>query len=101
MPALSDVRFEALRGLGLTGSTSDMLYAWLLIETGFADRNSPGAPQTIADAWQTFLLAKVPDAKERYQRNDFWYAYLGLEGYTGSLNDRELQHWEAVLAGIP
>ena len=29
MPALSDVRFEAMRALGFTGATSDMLLQWL------------------------------------------------------------------------
>jgi len=94
MPQLSDVRFAALRALGFTGSTSDMLLAWLQT---FPFGGAPTLPnKTVPDAWKAALSVVPPQAGSVYQRNDWWYEYLGSLGYTGQLNDRELAYWLQV-----
>ncbi len=85
MPTITDARFDSLRASGYTGATNDMLLQWLQFE-GAAANNLP-------DAWQEFLVAKLGITTAEYQRNDAWYAYLGSLGYTGAVNDRELQFW--------
>ena len=87
MPALSDVRFDKLRGLGHTGSTSDMLLQWLL-----ANITLP-VSKTVPDAWREWLDELTFDTG---QRSDDWFAYLRSLGHTGSMNDMELQFWEAL-----
>lgn len=65
--------------------------------------------KTVPDAWKRFLLARqlespyifegdgtTPLTEANYHRNDWWYAYLGSLGYTGNMNDRELQFWAAL-----
>jgi len=95
MATLSDKRFDALRLDGYTGSTSDMMLAWLKDQT-------PGSTaKTIPDAWREFLIAQSagfgsPDPAT-YHRSDWWFAYLGAQGYTGSMNDRELKFWDSKL----
>jgi len=91
MPQLSDVRFATLRALGYTGSTSDMLLAWLQSAPFGGTITEPNA--TVPDAWRAALLAAGGSGD--YQRDDWWYAYLGQQGYTGQLNDRELAFWLA------
>lgn len=39
--------------------------------------------------WETVDEFEARD----YHRNDWWYAYLGDQGFTGNMNDRELQFW--------
>lgn len=82
MGALSDFRFDALRGQGFTGSTSDMLLQWL-------HANGATSP-AIPDAWREFLDTV---GFSTGHRNDDWYAYLGSLGYVGQLNDREYKFW--------
>jgi hypothetical protein len=97
MPQLSDVRFAALRALGFTGSTSDMLLAWLQ-STPLGGTPPAVPPNAVPDAWREALVAAntaSPFASGEYQRNDWWYAYLGQQGFTGQLNDRELAFWLA------
>lgn len=85
MPTLSDARFDALRLQGFTGSTSDMLLQWLQANSGVP------VPKTIPDGWRALLNLYQKNG----QRNTGWYDLLGDEGYTGSLNDRELAFWLA------
>jgi hypothetical protein len=86
--SLIDARFDALRTLGHTGSTSDMLYTWLAANGGVGDH--------INDRWRTMLGANIPRTDfENYHYNDWWYDLLGSQGYTGTLNDREYQFWLA------
>lgn len=88
MPALSDVRFAALRSLGYTGATSDMLLAWLI------DQSIAIPPAvTVPDAWANFLNENIPVGAGAYDRNDYWFGYLGEQGYVGQMNDREIQFW--------
>ena len=49
------------------------------------------APKSIPDGWQALLALY----QQNPQRNTGWYDLLGDEGYTGSLNDRELAFWLA------
>lgn len=92
---LSDARFEGLRFLGYRGSTSDMLLAWLKAES------IPALPKSIPDAWKTFLEQALLTPVGSYHRNDWWYQYLGQEGFTGAMNDREILFWNAILAQPP
>lgn len=97
MASLTDVRFETLRALGYSGATSDMLLAWL--QAGGPAAGIPTGPlKTVPDAWEANL--KLLDTENPtftptgdYQRNDWWYEYLGFLGYTGNMNDRELGYW--------
>lgn len=84
--SLNDLRFSALRSQGYLGHTNDMLQDWL------AD-NGAGLPiRQINDMWKDFLIAfGIPEPT--YQYNDARYAFYGALGYTGTLNDREVQFW--------
>jgi hypothetical protein len=87
MLPINDARFAALRGLGFTGATNDMLLAYL--QDGGATSGS------LNDAWLEWLAIVFPTGTG--QKNDSWYGYLGSLGYTGSLNDREQQYWNALI----
>lgn len=86
MTTLADAKFDALRFLGFTGAVNDMTLQWLQAKAGVTANALP-------DAWREFLDTAV--AGPTGQFNDDWYAYLGAQGHTGSLNDRELQFWIA------
>ena len=86
--SLTDVRFQALRALGYTGTVSDMLLPWLQSEGATANN--------IPDAWREMLIGHLPSQAGAYQRSDWWYAYLGSLGFTGNMNDRELAYWVNV-----
>jgi hypothetical protein len=89
MTSLVDIRFAKLRELGFSGSTSDMVLAWL---------QSYGATSgAVTDAWME-VLGLIGFTG---QRNDAWFTLLGVEGYTGSLNDREIQFWTNLAVGPP
>lgn len=83
MPTLSDCRFDTLRGLGLSGSTSDMLLQWL--------QQQGATSNSLPDAWREMLDANLTEPTGH--RNDDWYTLLGDLGYEGSMNDRELAFW--------
>lgn len=85
-----DARFSALRAQGYTGSTSDMLLAWLIY-------NGATAAKTLQDAWALVLAAYgFPiNRTAGFARNDAWYALLGTYGYAGTLDDRERAFWIA------
>ena len=85
MPTLTDTKFETLRALGYTGTVSDMMLQFLQGK-GATSNNLP-------DAWREFLDLVV--VSPTGQKNDDWFTYLGTQGHTGSLNDRELQFWIA------
>ena len=69
MSQLNDCQFDALEALGYTtGTLNDRLYAWLLDLTGLT----------------TGTL------------NDLWYAMLTDLGYTGTLNDMQVESWVAM-----
>jgi hypothetical protein len=87
MPALSDVKFDALRVLGHTGAMSDMTLQWL--QAGGATSDST------TDAWVEMLAIKLTVPTPVGVRNDDWFAYLRAKGYTGTLNDMELAFWVA------
>jgi hypothetical protein len=84
MATISDARFDSLRGQGFTGATSDMILQWL--------QANGATSAAIPDAWAEMLAA---NGFAYGQRNDSWYEFLGSLGYTGNLNDRELQFWES------
>ena len=89
MSALSDVRFEALRTLLFTGGTGEMILQWL--------QDNGATSDCVPDAWKEMLdleltkLVLVPTG----QRSDDWFALLRGLTHTGSMNDMELQFWEA------
>lgn len=92
MATVTDLKFTALRGLGYTGSISDMTLQWL-------QANGATSP-AMADAWLEFLAAVLLTAATG-NRVDDWYAYLGAQGHTGSVSDRELQFWQAKVNALP
>ena len=81
MTTLNDARFNALRAIGHTGATNDMLVTWL--QDGGAISNC------LPDAWLEMLAAHSLIG----HRNDTWYALLGDLGFEGQINDRELAFW--------
>lgn len=86
MGTLSDDRFQALRDQGFTGSTSDMLLQWL--------QDAGATAKAIPDAWREVLVdALGVGPADSYQRNDYWFEWLGSQGYEGALPDREAQFW--------
>ncbi len=85
MASLSDARFDALRTLLFTGSTSDMLLAWL--------QDNGATAKAIPDAWKEMLASKLV-ATPTGQRTDDWYQLLGEQGFAGAMNDRELAFWD-------
>jgi hypothetical protein len=88
MPALSDARFDALRALGYTGATNDMILQWLQANGA----TSPALP----DAWMEMLLFQADGAFTGGQRNDRWYTLLALNGFLAKdINQRELDFWLA------
>lgn len=91
MATLTDARFDALRALGYTGATSDMLLQWLQANGA----TSPSVP----DAWVEMLAIKVLSGFTGSRSTD-WPALLTTLGYgtiSGSdqVNDMELAFWEA------
>jgi len=48
-----------------------------------------------SSGWDNIVITELQDI-DNYQRNDWWYEYLGSLGYTGQLNDRELAYWLQV-----
>ena len=89
MATLSDIRFEKLRALGYIGSISDMTLAWL--------QDNGATSNQISDAWVE-VLDSFPLGLTG-SRNDKWFELLGLVGYSGSLNDRELAFWSGPVNG--
>jgi hypothetical protein len=56
--------------------------------------NGATTAKTIPDAWREMLVSQRPTADaSTYQRNDWWFFILGSLGYSGQLNDRELEFW--------
>jgi len=64
-----------------------MLLQWL-----HANTTTP-VSKTVPDAWREYLdeLGFTTG-----HRSDDWFAYLRSLAHTGSLNDMELQFWEAL-----
>lgn len=81
-----DTKIRVLRAMGYEGALNDMTLAWLQSDPAVsADK--------LRDAWSQWLSARgevegLPDER--------WFFYLGAEGFTGSLADREQQFWEAL-----
>lgn len=78
---LNDCRFTALRDQGFTGQTNDMLLQWLQFNGATSD--------CLPDAWSEMLVSKGLSPVT----NDSWYALLGVLGYEGQINDREIDFW--------
>jgi hypothetical protein len=92
MATVSDLKFEALRGLGFTGTLSDMTLQWL--------QDNGATSDALSDAWLEFLAIEL-DTDATGVRVDDWFAYLGAEGHTGSISDRELQFWQDQVDALP
>lgn len=84
---ITDTKIRALRALGYEGSLSDMMLAWL--------QSDPAVSATrLREAWSQWLSARgqvdgVPDER--------WFFFLGAEGYTGTLAEREQQFWDSLV----
>ena len=91
----TSVNYAGIARIGV-GTTSNNVVELEIYDPIFVDLDAQALiPKTIPDAWKTFLLTVPPDGltEENYHRNDWWYNYLGTQGYEGSMNDRELQFW--------
>jgi hypothetical protein len=86
MTAMVDCRFAALRLLGHTGTTSDMLLAWLKAEGG-------ATSDSVNDAWVEMLTVQGFPLSTYGSVQDAWWALLRSLGYTGSLADMEKDFW--------
>lgn len=91
MPNLNDSRWQALRDLGFTGSTNDMLVQWAQSLGASSDH--------INDAILEALLLNGAVTKTL---TDAWYEFLISKGYTGARNDMEAQFWfDQVIPPVP
>ena len=86
MPAMADCRFAILRSRGYTGSTSDMLLAWLKAEGG-------ATSDSVNDAWAEMLAIQGYPLSTYGSAQDAWWAFLRNRGATGSLADMEKDFW--------
>ena len=84
MSTLMDAKFVALRGQGFTGTMSDMTLQWLKANGALSN--------AIPDAWIEMLNAQGAGS---LHISDGWFRLLGMLGYTGNANDRQLQFWLA------
>lgn len=81
-----ETKIRVLRSLGYEGALHDMTLAWL--------QSDPAVSAVkLRQAWSQWLAARgqvegLPDER--------WFFYLGAQGYTGSLADRERQFWETL-----
>lgn len=87
-----DLKFTALRGLGFTGSISDMTLQWL--------QGNGATSNALPDAWIEYLAIEL-DTAATGVRTDDWFAFLRAEGHTGSVNDMENQFWQAQVDALP
>ena len=90
MGSTTDLKFNALRAQGFTGSITDMTLQWL--------QNSGAISFSVSTAWDQMLQMNGYET----QRNDGWSDMLNDMGYVnGSLSDRAHQFWAAggVLPG--
>lgn len=95
MSSLNDCRHKALVDMFGAGHINGLTLKWL--------QDNGATSNSLPDAWMEMLAAN--GATPPFHRNDAWYALLGTMGYTGSLNDRELDFWcnfisETVLVDI-
>lgn len=84
MPSLVDCRYQALLDQGFgPGHVNEMLLGWLQLNGATSDN--------INDAWIQMLESQgiVPPVN----KTDGWYELLGLLGYEGHINDREMAFW--------
>lgn len=90
MSHFSDVRFEALRTQfpSAPPHTNDLLFVWAAANGGVGN--------TLNDRIYTMLIAQGASPGHV---NDMWFEALGLQGATGSLNDRMTFFWDD-LGGI-
>jgi len=63
------------------------------INEGLATWFSKTKDESLQDAEMRFLTGKLVLVDASIQ--DRWYAWLGVLGHTGALNDRKLQYWSA------
>lgn len=80
-----DIMLIRLSGLGYTGTLSEMFLEWLL--------DNGATTRTMSDAIREFLIAR--GVSGLFTLNDGWFNWLGTEGYTGTINDRNKAFWIA------
>jgi hypothetical protein len=85
MKSIDDIRLEALRGWGYTGSLQDMLIKWYL--------TNGATSKQINDAEYQFLLAR--GITPPFTIKDGWYRYFSLQGLSGAFADKQLSYWRA------
>jgi len=82
MAQLNDCRFEALRGLGYTGATNDMLLQWA---------HAGGATSPVLN--EALLEYLLLNGAVTPALNDAWMEFLEAQLLTGSRNDMETEFW--------
>ena len=86
MTTIADAKHNKLSTLlAKSGHTADLENEWLAGETG--------ATGTTAKLWHQYLDDQLVVAAG--QLNDRFYEWLGILGYSGSLNERWLAYWSA------
>lgn len=85
MPSRIDLKVTAYRDQGFTGALLDMELQWL--------QNGGATSENRHDAWREML--DFQGYKDWPAVEDAWYQLLGVEGYTGTLLDREDQFYAA------
>lgn len=109
MASLTDTRFAALRSLGYAGSTSDMMQVWL--KDGGPEFGLPGiTANDIPTLWYQVLTGMqaanpfifeadgtTPLTNDRYDRNDWWSAWLLDKGFAGQYNTQQVDYWLSKL----
>lgn len=89
MPATADLKFSALRAQGFLGAGLDMELQWL--------QDAGATSDNLRDAWREALDLQGYSALPHIE--DAWYAFLGDQGFTGSMRDREYLFWLGSGAG--
>lgn len=83
--SVMEEKFKALGRLGYTGDLPNRELQWL--QAGGATSN------VVLEARAQFLAANGQNTG--IVQHD-WYNYLGAQGATGTLNERELKFWEGL-----
>ena len=89
MSQLNDCRFEALRGLGYTGTTNDMLLQWAQAGGAISDQ--------LNDALLEYYLL---NGASTHSINDAESEWLESLGYSGQINDMRFEYWCVDAGGI-
>lgn len=87
---LNDAKLEALRVyLGVTGGQVTQLEKDYLVLLG-------ASGDSVNELWMDYLENNSAFPQDPGQFNDMAYGWLGDLGYTGNMNERWKQYWQAI-----